>query len=68
MERLAISKQAAQDAFEDAKDIVDRARHNLQNVLNDARHAVKRRPAQALALAFAAGALVGVVVSRNGKR
>jgi ElaB/YqjD/DUF883 family membrane-anchored ribosome-binding protein len=67
-ERVTASKDAVSDAWDDTRHFVTRARRSVRDLLGDAKFNIKRFPFRSVGLAFGAGAIVGVLISRNGKR
>jgi ElaB/YqjD/DUF883 family membrane-anchored ribosome-binding protein len=68
VERFAASKEAVADAWDDTKVFVKRTRRTADDLLRDAKYNIKRFPLRSVAVAFSAGALVGVLIARNGRR
>jgi ElaB/YqjD/DUF883 family membrane-anchored ribosome-binding protein len=68
---IAASKEAVADAFEEGKDTVSHflkeTRHKAEDLVEEATHNIKRFPIGSVVMAFAVGALFGVLVSRNGR-
>ena len=60
-------KTAVTDVVKDgvraANQQIRRSRYAAEDALEEAKHAVKQRPVQALAIAFAAGLLTGSIVA-----
>jgi ElaB/YqjD/DUF883 family membrane-anchored ribosome-binding protein len=67
VERFAASKEAVSDAWDDTRHFVTRTRRTMRDLLGDAKYNIKRFPLRSVALAFGAGAVVGILISRNGK-
>ena len=68
VERFAASKEAVSDAFEDTRHFVNLTRRTMRDLLGDAKYNIKRFPLRSVGLAFGAGAVIGVLIARNGKR
>jgi ElaB/YqjD/DUF883 family membrane-anchored ribosome-binding protein len=68
VERIAASKEAVAEAFEDTRHFVIRTRRTVRDLLGDAKYNIKRFPLRAVGLAFGAGAIVGVLISRSAGR
>ena len=66
-ERLTASKEAVSDAWDDTRQFVNRTRRTVRDLLGDAKYNIKRFPFRSVALAFGAGAVIGILISRNGK-
>ncbi len=68
---IAASKEAVSDALHEGKDTVTQflkeTRHTAEDWMDEAKHNIKRYPISSILMAFAAGALFGVVISRNGR-
>jgi hypothetical protein len=64
VEQFAASKDAVTGAWDDARHFVKRTNRSLQDLLGDAKYNIKRAPLQSMAIAFGAGAVIGVLVSR----
>jgi len=67
VERFTASKEAVSDAWDDTRQFVTRTHRTVRDLLGDAKYNIKRFPLRSVALAFGAGALVGILISRNGK-
>ena len=67
-EGFAASKEAVADAWDDTKHFVRHTRHAVDDLVSDAKHNIKRLPLQSVAVAFVAGALFGLLISRAGRR
>ena len=69
---LAASKEAVSNAIEDGRTVVKhitkRTRRTVNDLLDDTVHQIKRYPLGSIMVALGVGALVGAVISRNGKR
>lgn len=65
-------KSAVTDAVDDgvrsALKAIKQGRHATEDAIDDARHAVKQNPFQAVGLVFAAGVLTGALVTWLGSR
>jgi ElaB/YqjD/DUF883 family membrane-anchored ribosome-binding protein len=68
VDRLAASKEAVADAFEDTRHFVIRTRRTVRDLLGDAKYNIKRFPLRSVGIAFGAGAIVGVLISRSAGR
>jgi ElaB/YqjD/DUF883 family membrane-anchored ribosome-binding protein len=68
VERFAASKDAVSDILDDTRHFVTRTRRTLRDLIGDAKYNIKRFPLRSIGLAFGAGAIVGVLISRNGRR
>jgi hypothetical protein len=76
VERIEKRANKAKDAFcakvEDGKiaaeRFVKRGRYSLEDGFDEAIHNVKREPVKFLAIAFVAGAFLGLVIPRIGRR
>ena len=68
---IAASKDAVSDAFEEGKDTVTKflkeTRHAAEDWMDEATHSIKRYPIGSVVMAFSVGALVGVLLTRNGR-
>ena len=69
---LKTSTDALSETWEDgraaAERLIDQTRDRVEDFVYQATRRVKRNPLAAVALAFGVGALLGVVLSRNGRR
>ncbi len=69
---FAASKEAVANAIEDGRTVVKhitkRTRRTVNDLLDDTVHQIKRYPLGSIMVALGVGALVGAVISRNGKR
>ena len=69
---FAASKEAVVNAIEDGRTVVKhitkRTRRTVNDLLDDTVHQIKRYPLGSIMVALGVGALVGAVISRNGKR
>jgi len=54
---------AVEDGFQSAMKAVRQGREAAEDAIADARHAVKRNPFEAVGIAFAAGVLLGGIVT-----
>jgi ElaB/YqjD/DUF883 family membrane-anchored ribosome-binding protein len=64
-----IVTDAAEEGARSAMKAVKRGRHAAEDAMDEARHAVKRNPLQALAIGFAAGVAAGsLAVWLGGRR
>jgi ElaB/YqjD/DUF883 family membrane-anchored ribosome-binding protein len=67
-ERITASKEAVADAFEDTRHFVIQTRRTVRDLLGDAKYNIKRFPFRSVGLAFGAGAVIGVLISRSAGR
>ncbi len=67
LEGFTASKEAVSDAWDDTWQFVDRTRRTVRDLLGDAKYNIKRFPFRSVALAFGAGAVIGILISRNGR-
>lgn len=67
LDSLNASKEKVADAIEDGRKLVKRARRSAEDVLDDAKHNIRRFPFRSVGIAFGAGLLFGALVSRNGR-
>jgi ElaB/YqjD/DUF883 family membrane-anchored ribosome-binding protein len=71
VESIAASKDAVSEVFEEGKDTVTKflkeTRHTAEDLLDEATHNIKRFPIGSVVMAFAVGALFGVLISRTGR-
>jgi len=51
-----------------ARRLLKRSRHAVENRLEEAEHTIKRHPFRSLAMGFAAGAVLGLLLPRPGRR
>jgi ElaB/YqjD/DUF883 family membrane-anchored ribosome-binding protein len=69
---LKTSTDTLSETWEDgraaAERFIDETRDRVEDLVYQATRKIKRSPLAAVALAFGVGALLGVVLSRNGKR
>ena len=69
---FAASKEAVTNAIQDGRTVVKhitkRTRRTVNDLLDDTVHQIKRYPLGSMMVALGVGALVGAVISRNGKR
>lgn len=69
---LKISTDTVSETLEDGRAAAERfigqTRDRVEDLVYQATRRVKRNPLAAVALAFGVGALLGVVLSRNGRR
>jgi ElaB/YqjD/DUF883 family membrane-anchored ribosome-binding protein len=72
VQSFAASKEAVVSAIEDGRTVVKqltkRTRRTVNDLLDDTVHNIKRYPLGSMMIALGVGALVGVVIGRNGKR
>jgi ElaB/YqjD/DUF883 family membrane-anchored ribosome-binding protein len=64
----AVATDAAEDGARVARRAVKQTVHRAQDLVDETTHQVKRRPLQAIGLAFAAGSMVGLIVGWLGHR
>jgi ElaB/YqjD/DUF883 family membrane-anchored ribosome-binding protein len=55
--------EAVEDGVRTALRAVKRGRHVAEDAIDDARHSVKQQPLQAIGIVFAAGVLLGSVIT-----
>ena len=55
----SIVTDAVEDGVRSARQAIKHGRHAAEDVIEEAQHAVKQRPLQAMGIAFAAGLLAG---------
>ncbi|HEV8042140.1 MAG TPA: hypothetical protein VGP62_24895 [Bryobacteraceae bacterium] len=67
VERFSASKEAVSDAWDDTRHFLNHTRRTVRSLIGDAKYNVKRFPLRSVALAFGAGAVIGILISRNGK-
>lgn len=71
VESIAASKDVVSDALQEGKDTVTQflkdTRHTAEDLLDEATHNIKRFPIGSVVMAFTVGALLGVMISRNGR-
>jgi ElaB/YqjD/DUF883 family membrane-anchored ribosome-binding protein len=60
--------EAVDDGVKSAVRAIKQGRDAAEDVIDDARRTVKRRPIQAIGVVFAVGVLVGSVLSLLGRR
>jgi ElaB/YqjD/DUF883 family membrane-anchored ribosome-binding protein len=58
----SIVTEAVEEGVESAVKAIKRGRHAAEDAIDDAKHAVKQRPLEAVGVVFAAGVLIGAVV------
>ena len=68
VERFTASKEAVADVWDDTRHFVTRTRRTLEDLLGDAKYNIKRFPLRSVGVAFGAGAVIGVLIARNGRR
>ena len=72
LDRFAASREAVSEALEEgkaaAKHLAKRTRRAVTDFVGDAEHRIKRFPIRSVAVAFGAGAVLGMLVMRNGRR
>ena len=64
----SIVTDAVEDGVRSARQAIKHGRHATENVIEEAQHAVKQRPLQAMGIAFAAGVLAGGFLAWIGFR
>lgn len=66
------SREAVAEALQDGKtavrQVVKRTRHAAEDLLDETTHNIKRFPIGSVAMAFGVGTMVGVLMSRNGRK
>ena len=66
------SKTRISEGYQDAKSatrrLVKRTRHAAEDLMDDFTHQIKHYPLRSVGIALGAGAILGVLVSRNGRR
>jgi ElaB/YqjD/DUF883 family membrane-anchored ribosome-binding protein len=67
VERFTASKEAVSDAWDDTRQFATRTRRTVRDLLGDAKYNIKRFPFRSVALAFSAGAVIGILISRTGR-
>ena len=71
VESIAASKEVVSDAFQEGKDTVTQflkdTRHSAEDLLDEATHNIKRFPLGSVLMAFSVGAVLGMLISRNGR-
>ena len=60
--------EAVDDGVRSALRTIKQGRHAAEDAIDDARHAVKQSPLQAVSIVFAAGIVVGVLATWMGLR
>jgi ElaB/YqjD/DUF883 family membrane-anchored ribosome-binding protein len=72
MQGFASSKEAVAEALQDGqktvKRFIKRTRNTTEDLLDDAAQSIKRFPIGSVAVAFGVGAVLGVLISRTGRR
>jgi len=68
IERVVASREAVSDAWEDTMHFVKRTQRTVEDLLGVAQHNIKRFPFRSVAVAFGAGAVIGLLISRSGRR
>ena len=63
-----IATDAAEDGARAARRAVKQTVHRAQDLVEDTTHEIKRRPLQAIGVAFAAGSFVGLMVGWFSRR
>lgn len=64
----SVVTEAVDDGVRSAIRTIKQGRHAAEDAIDDARHAVKRNPMQAVGIVFAAGVLTGFFASWIGLR
>jgi ElaB/YqjD/DUF883 family membrane-anchored ribosome-binding protein len=66
------AKDAVAEKLDDgvvaARRLLKRSRHTIENRLEEAAHTIKRHPFRSLAMGFAAGAVLGLLLPRPGRK
>lgn len=62
------ARAAVADKLDDARRLLKRSRHTAEDRLDEAAHAIKQHPFRSLAIGFAAGAVLGLLLPRPGRR
>lgn len=65
--KAAVMTQKLEDGKMAAQRMVRKGQHMIEDCMAETAHEVKRHPMEALAIAFAAGALVGLLIPRIRK-
>jgi hypothetical protein len=60
--------QAVEDGFKSAVKAVERGRHTTEDMIDDGKRAMRRRPVEAAGVIFAAGLLTGAFLSYIASR
>lgn len=68
VQRLAASREAVADVYEDTRHFVIGTRRSIRDLLGDAKYNIKRFPFRSVGVAFGAGAIVGILISRGVRR
>ena len=64
----SIVTDAVEDGVRSARQAIKHGRHAAEDITEEAQHAVKQRPLQAMGIAFAAGVLAGGFLAWIGFR
>jgi ElaB/YqjD/DUF883 family membrane-anchored ribosome-binding protein len=64
----SIVTDAVEDGVRSARQAIKHGRYAAEDVIEEAQHAVKQRPLQAMGIAFAAGVLAGAFLAWIGFR
>jgi len=64
----SIVTDAVEDGVRSARQAIKHGRHAAEDVIEEAQHAVKQRPLQAMGIAFAAGVFAGGFLAWIGFR
>jgi ElaB/YqjD/DUF883 family membrane-anchored ribosome-binding protein len=71
IDRLAAKKRTLSEALEDgrkaANKLLEKTRDNAEDLIYQTTRRVRRTPIRSVAIAFAAGALIGMLISRNAR-
>ena len=62
------AKAAVTDKLDDARRLLKRSRYVIEDRLDEASHVIKQHPFRVLATGFAAGAVLGLLLPRPGRR
>ncbi len=68
VEQFAASREALTGVWDDTRHFVKRTHRSVRDFLGDASYNIKRSPLRSIGLAFGAGAIVGLLISRTGRR
>lgn len=72
VQSFSASKEAITGALQEGKEAMNRltrqSRHAVEDWMDGATHNIKRFPIGSVVTAFSVGALVGVLIARNGRR
>ena len=71
LDKLAAQKRTLSEALEDgrktANKFLEKTRDNAEDLIYHTTRRVRRSPIRSVAIAFGAGALIGMLISRNGR-